>query len=74
MQVLANDCMANLPPLTFFEDAVVDSVGEQQATFRLEQNALRPLVDVGRVFGLAAKTAMGRSTLERFTTARRLLP
>ena len=74
VQVLANDCMANLPPLTFFEDAVVDSVGEQQATFRLEQNALRPLVDVGRVFGLAAKTAMGRSTLERFTTARRLLP
>jgi hypothetical protein len=48
VQVLANDCMTNLPPLAFFEDAVVDSVGEQQATFRLEQGALRPLVDVGR--------------------------
>jgi CBS domain-containing protein len=74
VQVLANDCLANLPPLTFFEDAVVDSVGEHQAIFRLEQHAVRPLVDVGRVFGLAAKLAMGQSTLERFMTARRLLP
>lgn len=74
VHVLANDCLANLPPLTFFEDAVVDSVGEHQAIFRLEQNALRPLVDVGRVFGLATKTAMGRSTLERFATGRRLVP
>jgi CBS domain-containing protein len=74
VQILANDCLANLPPLTFFEDAVVDSVGEHASTFRLEKNALRPLVDAGRVFGLAAKGAMGRSTLERFTMARTLVP
>ena len=55
LQVLANDCLASLPPLTFFQDAVVDESGEQTAVFRLEHSALQPLVDVGRVFGMAAK-------------------
>ena len=74
VQVLANDCLASLPPLTFFEDRVLDSEGEHSAVFKLEHSALRPLVDVGRVFGLAAGQAMGRSTLERFAVARSLLP
>ena len=33
VQVLANDCLASLPPLTFFEDAVVDRSGEQSRRF-----------------------------------------
>ena len=74
VHVLANDCLASLPPLTFFQDAVVDSVGERHETFRLDHSALRPLVDVGRVFGMAAGQVLGRSTLERFAIARRLLP
>ena len=72
--ILANDCLASLPPLTFFEDMVVDSRGEQSATFQLETSALRPLVDVGRVFGLAARQVLGRSTIERLAIARALLP
>lgn len=74
LHVLANDCLATLPPLTFFQDAVVDSVGEQLSTFHLERSALEPLVDVGRVFGMAARQVMGRSTAERLATARTLLP
>ena len=74
LHVLANDCLASLPPLTFFQDAVVDESGEQQTVFRLEQSALRPLVDVGRVFGMAAKKVLGTSTRERFAFARTLLP
>jgi CBS domain-containing protein len=74
VQVLANDCLASLPPLTFFEDRVLDSEGEHSTVFKLEHSALRPLVDVGRVFGLAAGQVMGRSTLERFAVARSLLP
>jgi CBS domain-containing protein len=74
LRVLANDCLANLPPLTFFQDAVVDEYGEHMAVFRLEHSVLRPLVDVGRVFGLATRQAFGRSTLERFSLARTLLP
>jgi signal-transduction protein with cAMP-binding, CBS, and nucleotidyltransferase domain len=74
VQVLANDCLASLPPLTFFQDSVVDSVGEHQSTFQLERSALRPLVDVGRVFGLAGRAVLGRSTVERFDHARTRLP
>jgi CBS domain-containing protein len=74
LHVLANDCLATLPPLTFFEDAVVDTSGEHSAVFQLEASALRPLVDVARVFSLAARAAVGRSTIERFGAARALLP
>src|SRR5262249_45713508 len=56
------------------QDAVIDRVGESTTTFQLEQTALRPLVDVGRVFALAAGNALGRSTIERFDVARALVP
>jgi CBS domain-containing protein len=71
--LMANDCLDSLPPLTFFEGAVVEESGETATVFRLEHSALRPLVDVGRVFGMAAKKVLGTSTLERFACARRLL-
>jgi CBS domain-containing protein len=74
VHVVANDCLASLPPLTFYQDAVIDRVGERHATFQLGHSALQPLVDVGRVFGIAGGNALGRSTLERFEVARALLP
>ena len=74
LHVLANDCLANVPPLTFYEDAVVDNAGERFSTFQLEESALRPLVDVARVFGMAGGAVFGRSTLERFAMASTLLP
>ncbi len=74
VHVLANDCLASLPPLTFYQDAVIDSAGERHATFQLAHSALQPLVDVGRVFGVAAGRVLGRPTLERFAMARTLLP
>jgi CBS domain-containing protein len=74
VRILANDCLATLPPLTFFQDAVIDRGGEQVATFHLERTALRPLVDVGRVFGIATGAFLGRSTLDRFAAARTRLP
>jgi CBS domain-containing protein len=67
--VLANDCMSNMPPLTFFQDAVLDTAGEQTAVFKLEESALQPLVDVGRVFGLATGHVVGTSTVERLRHA-----
>jgi CBS domain-containing protein len=74
VEVLAHDCLASLPPLTFFRDAVVEHTGEQKTVFWLERTALRPLVDLGRVFGMAAREVMGTSTLDRFASARHLLP
>jgi CBS domain-containing protein len=72
--LLANDCLSSLPPLTFFRDAVVDEKGESSAIFELEKTTLRPLVDVGRVFGMASGRVLGGSTQERFRLARTLLP
>src|SRR4029079_4016863 len=74
IRVLAHDCLASLPPLTFYQDAVVEQSGEQIAVFRLEHNVLGPLVDLGRVLGMAGRDVMGTSTAERFAMARRLLP
>jgi CBS domain-containing protein len=74
IRILANDCLATLPPLTFFQDAVIDQEGEQVSTFHLERSALLPLVDVGRVFGIATGAFFGRSTLDRFAAAAARLP
>jgi CBS domain-containing protein len=74
VRLLANDCLASLPPLTFFQNAVVEESGEESPIFRLDHSALRPLVDVGRVFGFAAKRVFGTSTLERLAMATHLLP
>jgi CBS domain-containing protein len=74
LQILAHDCLADLPPLSFYEESVVEHSGEVTGVFRLQRNVLQPLVDLGRVFGMAALNVMGTSTLERFAAARRLLP
>jgi CBS domain-containing protein len=74
VRVLAHDCLANLPPLAFFRDAVVEESGERSAVFQLERRALRPIVDVGRVFGIASGRVFGTSTLDRLAGARTLLP
>ncbi|MEO8051314.1 MAG: putative nucleotidyltransferase substrate binding domain-containing protein [Acidobacteriota bacterium] len=73
-QVLANDCMSELPPLTFFQDAVVDESGERSEVFALQLRALGPIVEVGRVFGLANQRVLGSSTLERLELARSRMP
>jgi CBS domain-containing protein len=70
MEVLAHDCLANLPPLSFFRDLVVDESGGPSVVFELERSALRPLVDVARVFGIAAGHVLGGSTLERLEWGR----
>jgi CBS domain-containing protein len=74
LQLLAHDCLADLPPLSFYEDAVVEHSGEVTSVFRLQRSVLQPLVDLGRVFGMAAGTVMCSSTFERLAAARRLLP
>ena len=48
--------------------------GEESPVFRLERSALRPLVDVGRVFGFAGRRIFGWSTLERLEIAGSLFP
>lgn len=68
--VMAHDCLANLPPLTFYQELVVEETGEQTGLFRLEKSALRPLVNVARVFGMEAGMVLGASSLDRLRAAR----
>jgi CBS domain-containing protein len=74
VSLLANDCLANMPPLAFFRDAVVEETGEESRTLHLWRSALLPLVDVGRVFAIEAGQVGGHSTLERFAFARERHP
>ncbi|MBI4891735.1 MAG: cyclic nucleotide-binding domain-containing protein [Acidobacteria bacterium] len=74
LHIMANDCLGNLPPLTFFRDVVVEESGARTDTFRLKSSALTPLVDVARVFSLASGAVLGASSIERFAWAAELLP
>ena len=73
-RVLANDCLSALPPLTFFEGAVVEESGQRSDVFELEQRALVPVVEVGRVFAQAKQAGLGSSTMERLRATRERLP
>ena len=73
-KVLANDCLSELPPLTFFQDAVLDESGERTEVFALQLRALGPIVEVGRVFGIANQRVLGSSTLQRLELARSRMP
>ena len=68
VQVLAHDCLASLPPMTFYQDAVIEQSGEQTTVFRLEHSALRPLVDLGRVFSMAGRDVLGIDALDRLVS------
>ncbi len=72
--LLANDSLSQLPPLTFFQDAVVDERGERANVFALEQSALGPIVDVARVFALTHGRILGAPTLDRLALARSRMP
>ena len=67
--VLANDTIANLPPLTFYRDSIVESDGSLRQTLDIEKTALDPLVDAARVFAFAGREASTANTLRRLQLA-----
>jgi CBS domain-containing protein len=74
LPLLANDSMANLPPLTFFRGFVVDESNIQKDSLDIGRSVLSPLIDVGRVFALGASVFAGASTLDRFASAASAYP
>ena len=64
-RLLAHDCLSELPPLTFFQDPVVDESGEKIGIFALQHRGLDPIVEVGRVFAIVNESILGSSTLGR---------
>ena len=71
--MLANDTLANQPPLTFFRGLVVDDEETESAHLDIVRSALQPLTDVGRVFALDQGAVEQTSTWERFDQAARHL-
>jgi len=67
LALLANDSMANLPPLTFFKGLVVDDAGARSEVLDLWRCVLQPLVDVARVLALDAGAFGFASTSDRLT-------
>lgn len=51
--ILANDSLDHMPPLTFYDGAVLDLDGGRRAALDLESSALNPIADAARVFALA---------------------
>jgi CBS domain-containing protein len=72
--LLGNDCLESFPPLTLFQNFVVDVDGSRRETLDLSRTALEPLADVGRVFALAAGDATPAGTIDRLMQAARHFP
>ena len=68
---MANDTLANQPPLTFFQGLVVDDEGTKTAHLDMVRGALQPLTDVGRVFALGGVGVETTSTWRRLVLAGR---
>ncbi|MEA3410896.1 MAG: putative nucleotidyltransferase substrate binding domain-containing protein [Pseudomonadota bacterium] len=64
--MMANDSMARLPPLTFFQGQVVDDLGERHARFDLRETTLQPLINIARVLALHDGLIGGQPTRRRF--------
>ena len=72
--LLANDAMANLPPVTLFRDSVLDQAGIRWDTINTKSNALTPLVDIARVFALGLDLTDASFTPDRYRQAAAILP
>jgi CBS domain-containing protein len=67
--LLANDTLANLPPLTFFHGLVLESDGTPQESFDIDRVAVSPIADAARVHAIAGRRLAPANTLERLHSA-----
>jgi CBS domain-containing protein len=72
--VIANDTIAHLPPLTFFQGQIIEQDGTLRHTLDIETTALGPIVDAARVFALARRDMAVSNTFHRLASAARELP
>ena len=67
--LLANDTLAHLPPLTFFDGLVLHLDGTQQDSFDIGEVAIAPIAGAARVFAIAKGNLTSANTLARLETA-----
>jgi len=72
--LLANDTLAHLPPLTFFQGVVLDWDGARRDSFNIQETAVSPIAGAARVFALAARRLDCVKTLDRLKLAEEMYP
>ncbi|MDX2030439.1 MAG: putative nucleotidyltransferase substrate binding domain-containing protein [Blastocatellia bacterium] len=74
LPVLANDTIANQPPLTFFQGAVIESDGRLNSTLDVEKTALIPIADAARALAFGVQDLGTPNTLQRLGRAAGAFP
>jgi CBS domain-containing protein len=67
--LLANDTLANLPPLTFFQGLVLEMDGAQRESFDIAETVTVPVASAARVLALARGRLAPAGTLARLAMA-----
>ncbi|MBR9999870.1 MAG: histidine kinase, partial [Cyclobacteriaceae bacterium] len=66
LNYLAKNAVENPPPISFFNQFIVETSGEHKNEFDIKKRAIMPLVDAGRLFALEHYYYNSVSTLDRF--------
>jgi signal-transduction protein with cAMP-binding, CBS, and nucleotidyltransferase domain len=74
VRLLANDTLANLPPLTFFRGLVLGLDGVHRESFDIYTSAVAPIAAAARVLAIARGRLAAVSTLERLEAAQADFP
>ena len=74
LPVLSNDTIANQPPLTFFQGAVIEADGRLNSTLDVEKTALIPIADAARALAFGFQDLASPNTLQRLGRAAGALP
>ncbi len=66
LNYLAKNATQNPPPLSFFNQFIVESSGEHKNEFDIKKRAIMPMVDAARLFSLEHFYYESVSTIDRF--------
>jgi len=74
LPILANDTMANQPPLAFYQGEVIDSEGGSSSALDLDRAILTPIADAARVLAFGMRDFGSSETPGRLSRAASELP
>lgn len=69
MGILVREATSVHPPLSIFNNIVLEKSGKDKKTLNVKKYALNPIIDLARIYGLASKELTENGTEERFRKA-----
>jgi len=72
--VLANDTLAKLPPLTFFQGVALEASGQVTQVLDLEVTVLTPITDAARVLAFLSRATTRLNTIDRLSDLQSAYP